>query len=138
VNTARPGLGCLVLAVAMLVLGLSQAEVAYRLTFQNGTGLEVQSYEDLGDGIRHQRYGGTVVVPRANVSAIGEAVHLPPPTPPAAASRAPSAAPSNITQGIHSGDLPTARQSPRARAKHACQPDWSAHVTMGHRSGLLP
>ena len=100
------GLWVLALITASLMLGLSQAEAAYRLTFQNGTSVEVQSYEDLGDAIRYQRYGGTVVIPRANVSAIEEAVHLPPPTPPAPAPRAPSAAPPNVTQGFRETSRP--------------------------------
>ena len=53
----RVGLGCLILAGALLVLGFSPAEAAYRLTFQNGTSVEVQSYEDLGDAIRYSRLG---------------------------------------------------------------------------------
>jgi hypothetical protein len=76
----RPGLGCLLLVVAMLALGLSQVEAAYRLTFQNGTSVEVQWYEDLGDAIRYPRLGGVVVLPKSSVSAIEEAVHLPPPS----------------------------------------------------------
>ena len=103
---AGRGLWILSLGAASLMLGLSQAEAAYRLTFQNGTSVEVQSYEDLGDTIRYQRYGGTVVVPKANVSAIEEAVHLPPPTPLAPAPRAPAAAPPNVTQGIQETSRP--------------------------------
>ena len=115
----RFGLGCLILAVALLTLGLSQAEAAYRLTFQNGTSVEVQSYEDLGDAIRYQRSGGRVVVPKANVSAIEEAVHLPPPTPPGPAPRAPSAGPPNATQGFRETSRPPV--NPRA-------PLWSTPV----------
>ena len=69
-SMAWPGLGCLFVAVATLALGLSQAEATYRLTFQNGTSVDVQSFEDLGDAIRYQRYGGTVVVPKAHLTTI--------------------------------------------------------------------
>ncbi|HSB80162.1 MAG TPA: hypothetical protein VLM91_15380 [Candidatus Methylomirabilis sp.] len=79
---ARLGLGCLVLVLAVLTLGLSRAEVAYRLTCQNGN-------------------GGTIAIPMANRSAEEEAVHLPPPTPPGPTSLAPSAVPANATQGVH-------------------------------------
>jgi hypothetical protein len=100
-SRARPGLGCLLLVVAVLALGLSQAEAAYRLTSQNGTSIEVQSSEDVGDAIRYRRSAGTAVIPMANVFAIEEAVHLPPPTPPASAPRAPLATPPNVTQGFN-------------------------------------
>ena len=105
-STGWPSLACLFLVVATLALGLSQAEAAYRLTFQHGTRIEVQSYEDRGDAIRYQRYGGTVVGPMANVSAREEAVHLPPPTPPASAPRAPSATPPNVMQGFQETSRP--------------------------------
>jgi very-short-patch-repair endonuclease len=90
----------------MLALGLSQAEAAYRLTFQNGTSVEVQSYEDLGDAIRYPRLGGVVVVPKSIVSAIEEAVHLPPPTPSASTPRAPSAVSPNVIQGFQETSRP--------------------------------
>ncbi len=65
----------LLLAAALLLVGLAEVKAAYRLTFQNGTSLEVQGYEDLGDSIRYPRFGGAVTVPKANVTAIQE---LPP------------------------------------------------------------
>ena len=78
-----------------LLLGFSQAEAAYRLTFRNGTSVEVISYEDLGESISYQRFGGTVTVPREQVTAIQE---LPPapsaPTPPAPHPQPPSGVPS--------------------------------------------
>jgi hypothetical protein len=72
-------LGLALLAVALLLFGFSEADAAYRLTFQNGTSVEVRSYEDLGDSIRYPRLGGVVVVPKSSVTAIEEAMHLPSP-----------------------------------------------------------
>ena len=71
-----------VLAVTLLLCGAAEANAAYRLVFQNGTSVEVRSYEDLGASIRYPRLGGIVVVPKSSLSSIEEAVHLPPPTPP--------------------------------------------------------
>ena len=68
------------LALVLLLVPCAGAEAAYRLTFQNGTSVEVQAYEDLGDAIRYPRLGGVVVVPKSSVSTIEEAVHFPPPT----------------------------------------------------------
>jgi hypothetical protein len=45
-------LGLALPAVTLLFFGSSEADAAYRLTFQNGTSVEVRSYEDLGDSIR--------------------------------------------------------------------------------------
>ena len=115
-----PGVpGCLCVAVALLALGLSQAEAAYRLTLQNGTSVEVQSYEDLGDAIRYPRLGGTVVVPKANVSAVEEAVHLPPPTPPAPAPRAPSVALPKVIQGFQETSRPPVNPPAPVRSTRA-------------------
>lgn len=72
-------LGALV-AILAIVGPPAVADAAYRLTFQNGTSIEVQGYEDLGDDIRYPRLGGVVVVPKSTVSAIEEAVHLPSPS----------------------------------------------------------
>jgi len=63
----------------LLLLGFKAADAAYRIVFQNGTSLEVQLYEDLGDAIRYQRYEGTVVVPKAHVTTIQG---VPSPAPP--------------------------------------------------------
>lgn len=79
-SRAVPGFGWLVFVIAVLALGILQGEAAYRLTFQNGTSVEVQWYEDQGDAIRYPRLGGVVVVPKSSVAAIEEAVHLPPPS----------------------------------------------------------
>lgn len=105
----------LLLAAALLLVGLAEVKAAYRLTFQNGTSLEVQGYEDLGDSIRYSRFGGAVTVPKANVTAIQE---LPPapaaPTPPATA---PRVAPVPAPTGIPNPPAPTApapRTSPPA------------------------
>ncbi len=81
----------LFLALLLLLLGVSQAEAAYRLTFQNGTSIVVPGYDDLGDAIRYPRFGGMVTVPKASVATI---VELPPaPTPPAPQTSSPPASP---------------------------------------------
>ena len=68
-----PGIlvGLILLGYA-LGIGVSEVSAAYRLTFQNGTSVEVQGYEDLGEAIRYPRYGGTVTVPKGQVTAIQE------------------------------------------------------------------
>ena len=79
-GSLKQSLRVLLLLIIPLLLVCSAAEAAYRLTFQNGTSVEVQAYEDLGDAIRYPRLGGVVVVPKSSVSTIEEAVHFPPPT----------------------------------------------------------
>ncbi len=72
--------GLWVLLIAALGLGgVSEAEAAYRLVFQNGSTIEVPSYEDLGEAIRYQRNGGSLVVPKASLASITE---VPDPVPP--------------------------------------------------------
>ena len=79
-GSLRQSLHVLLLLGIPLLLVCSAADAAYRLTFQNGTSVEVQAYEDLGDAIRYPRLGGVVVVPKSSVSTIEEAVHFPPPS----------------------------------------------------------
>jgi hypothetical protein len=67
------------LAAALVLGGVSEVEAAYRLVFQNGSVLEVSAYEDLGEAIRYQRHGGSVVVPKASLASITE---VPDPAPP--------------------------------------------------------
>jgi hypothetical protein len=81
-RVSGPQRGCLALALFFLFLSAPASDAAYRLTFKNGTSVEVSTYEDLGDSVRYPRLGGTVVVPKASLSAIEEAVHLPAPSPP--------------------------------------------------------
>lgn len=107
----------LLVAAAGVALWLSHADAAYRLSFKNGTSVEVSSYEDLGEVIRYPRFGGTVAVPRADVVAIEEATHFPPPT-----SLGPSSRPaSNLPAGpvpprpsgrVASASPPTERPGP--------------------------
>ncbi len=86
---------CLLFLPILLLLGHNPADAAYRLVFQNGTSVEVKSYEDLGDSISYERFGGTVEVPRAQVTAIQELPPSPPaPTPPAPHPQPSSGAPS--------------------------------------------
>jgi len=70
------------IGIALLSVGWLSAEAAYRLSFKNGTSVEVSSYEDLGDAVRYPRLGGTVTVPKAHLLGIEEAVHLPGPEKP--------------------------------------------------------
>ena len=104
-----PGIlvGLILLGYA-LGIGVSEVSAAYRLTFQNGTSVEVQGYEDLGEAIRYPRYGGTVTVPKGQVTAIQEVAPNPalviPPMP------APRVAPSPV---------PTDRPGPPAPAVSA-------------------
>ena len=64
--------GWVLLAAALMMGGVSEVEAAYRLVFQNGSTIEVPSYEDLGEAIRYQRHGGSVVVPKASLAAVTE------------------------------------------------------------------
>jgi len=66
-------------AAALVMGGVSEVGAAYRLLFQNGYTIEVSSYEDLGEAIRYQRHGGSVVVPKTNLASITE---VPDPAPP--------------------------------------------------------
>ena len=52
-RTVEGGLLDSLLAIALLLLGCVGADAVYRLTFQNGTSIEVRSYDDLGDAIRY-------------------------------------------------------------------------------------
>jgi Protein of unknown function (DUF2726) len=76
-----------VVALGLLAIGSPCADAAFRLTFRNGTSVEVSAFEDLGDVIRYPRFGGTVTVLRADIVAIEEASHFPAPTSPAPLSR---------------------------------------------------
>ena len=86
----------LILVGYTLGSGVLEVSAAYRLTFQNGTSVKVQGYEDLGDAIRYPRYGGTVTVAKSQVTAIQEVGPNPAPTerpgPPAAAVSTPRVA----------------------------------------------
>jgi hypothetical protein len=105
-----PQTGCLALALLFLFLAPPPSDAAYRLTFKNGTSIEVQSYEDLGDSVRYPRLGGTVVVPKASLSAIEEAVYLPAPTPPAKPAAPPAPAP--LAQTVRPESPAPARHEP--------------------------
>jgi hypothetical protein len=107
-GSLKQSLRVLLLLIIPLLLVCSAAEAAYRLTFQNGTSVEVQAYEDLGDAIRYPRLGGVVVVPKSSVSTIEEAVHFPPPTvlPTASAGSRPGA-PEAQSGDRSSGAVPT-------------------------------
>lgn len=60
------------------------------------------SYEDLGDSISYQRFGGTVTVPRAQVTAIQELPPAPPtPTPPPSLPQSPSGVPSPAIPAVN-------------------------------------
>ena len=103
----------LLVAAAGLVVGLSYAEAAYRLSFKNGTSVEVPSYEDVGDSIRYPRLGGVVAVPKANVSAIEEAIHLPAPATPAPVPAAPTSPAPHVTVPTQKTPQPTAVPQPQ-------------------------
>jgi hypothetical protein len=97
---AAPHVTLLRLLVGVLVVGGSMAvgapavDAAYRLTFQNGTSVEVKGYEDVGEAIRYPRYGGTVTVPKGQVTAIEEvAGPFPPAAPSTAAAPPPTSRP---------------------------------------------
>ena len=75
-GTLHTALWNLIFMAVSLGIAPSGVDAAYRLTFQNGTSVEVQGYEDVGDAIRYPRYGGMVTVPRTDVTAIREV--LPP------------------------------------------------------------
>ena len=101
------GLVGVLLALVSLLAPRAGAEAAYRLTFQNGTSVEVQAYEDLGDAIRYPRLGGVVVVPKSSVSTIEEAVHFPPPSvPPTAPAVSRPGAPEARSGDRSSGAVP--------------------------------
>jgi hypothetical protein len=137
-SRARPGLGCLFLVVAVLALGLSQAEAAYRLTFRKGTSIEVQSYEELGDAIWYQRCGRTVVVPKANLSAVEEAVRLPLSAPPTPAPRAPSTAPPNVTQGFQETSRPPLNPPAASPPPGGCDRNGAGRPLRPARPGAFP
>ncbi len=71
------GLRVRLFTVFLLLLSFTGPDAAYRLTFQNGTSIEVRTYEDLGDAIRYPRFGGTVTTPKANLSSIEEVQSAP-------------------------------------------------------------
>jgi Protein of unknown function (DUF2726) len=124
------------LTVVLLMAGIPEADAAYRLTFQNGTSLEVQSYEDLGEAIRYQRYGGTVTVPKAHVTAIQE-VHSAPPalTPPGTPPRlAPVPSPTS-PRSPPPAVAPAARMAPPGAARGA--PVRSNHAQPVGQFGLV-
>lgn len=109
-----------VLALAATLFGCAEADAAYRLVFQNGTSLEVQSYEDLGEAIRYQRYGGSVVVSKAQVTMIQE-VPSPATAPFPPAPRTPTAPSPRMNQGYPEPsrpavNLPAASPSPIPRS----------------------
>lgn len=60
----------LVVVAGLLGARALEVEAAYRVTFQSGTSVGVQGYDDVGDAIRYPRYGGTITVPKAQVTAI--------------------------------------------------------------------
>ena len=71
--------GLWILLIAALVMGgVSEGEGAYRLVFQNGSAFEVSAYEDLGEAIRFQRHGGSIVVPKASLASVTEVPDPPP------------------------------------------------------------
>jgi hypothetical protein len=69
----------LIMVTVSLGMAAPAVDAAYRLTFRNGTSVQVQSYEEGGEALRYPRYGGMVTVPRTDVTAIQE---VSPPTPP--------------------------------------------------------
>lgn len=83
--TGTIGRMAVVLAAALSLGGVGQVEAAYRVVLQDGSSFEVRTIEDLGDAIRYQRLGGTMVVPKGNVVSITEVPDPPPPAPPPAA-----------------------------------------------------
>jgi very-short-patch-repair endonuclease len=129
------GLCSLFLAVVLFAYGSVKADAAYRMVFKNGTSVEVRSYEDLGDSIRYPRLGGTVTVPKANLSSIEEVPSPPPnPAPPAATPKLPPAAApfsqNRSYQSVETPPRPTARPVP-APAKPV--PPVPIDVTAGAR-----
>ncbi len=102
----------------LLLLTITGAGAAYRLTFQNGTSIEVRAYEDLGDAIRYPRLGGTVVVPKSSVSTIEETVHLPPPTPPPPAPNV-IVPPLLVPPPVRHEDRPVATSQPAPNATYS-------------------
>jgi len=123
----------LILLGSALGIGVSEAGAAYRLTFQNGTSVEVQGYEDLGEAIRYPRYGGTVTVPKSQVTAIEEVAPKPAPvTPPMPAPRVvPSPAPTD-----RPGQAAPAVSAPRVPAPSA-PPPGSARVNLAQPGGTF-
>jgi len=60
----------LALAFIFLLAWSSEAEPAYRLHFRNGSTVKVDSYQDNGDSISYSRFGGIIVVPKAELAVI--------------------------------------------------------------------
>ena len=123
---------------AILVLGISHAHAGYRVTFSNGTSIEVQAYEDLGDAIRYPRLGGTVSVPKGDVLSIEEAVHHPAPEKPA-----PAAAPVLAPPATGPGTGPPAKAAARPDRSLAAPPElpWPAAPVLalpGRQAGNTP
>ncbi len=106
------------LAVTLLVFGSTEADAAYRLVFQNGTSVEVRSYEDLGDSLRYPRFNGTVTVPKANLSSIQEVPAAPPNPSPATTPQLPPI-PAPLSQTRQS---PSVEASPPAAVRPAPAP----------------
>lgn len=65
----RLGVG-LFLGLIFLPSWSSKAEPAYRLHFRNGSTVKVDSYQDIGDSISYSRFGGIIVVPKAELAVI--------------------------------------------------------------------
>lgn len=103
----------LLVVLVILVVGISHAHAAYRLSFKNGTSVEVSSYEDLGDSIRYPRFGGVIAVPKADVSAIEETTHLPGPATPAPLRAAPTSPAPRLTLPTQEAPRPTPVPQPR-------------------------
>jgi hypothetical protein len=70
----------LVMAASILLFWLEYSDAAYRLHFPNGTTIKVESYEDLGESIRYERFGGAVTVPKTSISTIEDLGAPKPPT----------------------------------------------------------
>lgn len=96
------------IGIALLSVSWPSAEAAYRLSFRNGTNVEVSSYEDLGEAVRYPRLGGTVTVPKAHLLGIEEVSHLPAPEKPA------PQRPAAPSRPVPSASPPPAHATPRA------------------------
>ena len=124
----------MVLFAALILGGAGRAEAAYRVVLQNGSSFEARAYEDLGDSIRYQRLGGTMVVPKGSVVSITEVPDLPSPSP-APPARPPAPIPPATLQGPG-----LAIQPPANSAVPASRPDPEAaprrHATAKAPDGM--
>ncbi len=101
--------GALVLLGFIFFGALGPAEAEYRLHFVNGTTIVVDSYQDRGDSIAYERFGGMVTMPK---TAVVKIENLTPPRP----TFVPPAIPEPSAKDVTTPPPPTAPSPPSSTA----------------------